>query len=528
VFRTFGLVVLLTAVFTALRAGASSCPNLAALKIPDVRMISAENVPAGRFTPSNSHASPMILPTFCRVIATIHSAVDAEVAVEVWLPDEAEWNGKFEGVGNGGYGGSISYQAMGDALERHYATASTDTGHEGDDLRFANGHPERIIDWGYRAIHLMTEMARLIVRNYEGRFPKHSYFNGCSTGGGQALSEAQRFPSDYDGLLIGAPGNNRTHLNVGFLSAFAADHQSASSVFPTNKLPALHKAAVAACDRADGIEDGIISDPMSCHFDPHALLCTQGDNNACLTSAQADTVQKIYAGPLNPRTHESIFPGYEPGSEASEEDPNGGWKAYITDPQEPMRLDFWRYWVFNDPMWDWHSFDYDRDVAYADQKMAAVNAISPELGPFEKAGGKIIMYHGWADPVAPPRASINYFDRVIQAMGPAEAQRFMRLFMIPGMGHCGHGSAPLPWPDNTQTMDISRSPKVSGRTADDDFLDALDRWVDRGVAPETIQGSQVVDSVLLRTRPICAYPMVAKWDRMGSSNKSASFVCATK
>jgi Tannase and feruloyl esterase len=237
---------------------------------------------AGQFTPPGS-STVLETPEFCRVVAVARSTSDSIINFEVWIPPAAHRNHNFLGVGNGGYMGAISYRALANALQRGFATASTDTGHSGEDLKFAAGHPEKIVDWGYRSVHIMTESARLIVRSYTGLFPQHSYFGGCSTRGEQALSEAQRFPGDYDGVLAGDPGNDRVHLNVGFLWAFAATHDAnGKTILPTSKLPLINKAAVVACDGLDGI----ISDPPTCHFDPRVLLCKGAENDQCLTAAQ--------------------------------------------------------------------------------------------------------------------------------------------------------------------------------------------------------------------------------------------------
>ena len=341
--------------------------ELTKVNLPDVTITFSTSVAAGHLTPPGS-STALDTSEFCRVLAVAKPTPDSIINFEVWIPSAEHWNHNFEGVGNGGYNGAIQYIALPDALKRGFATASTDTGHTGANLTFAAGHPEKIIDWGYRAIHIMTESTKLIIRDYSGAPLKHSFFMGCSTGGHQALSEVQRFPADYDGVVAGDPGNNRVHLNVGFLWAFAATHDANGAVIlPTSKLPLINKAALAACDAADGITDGIISNPQSCHFDPGVLLCKAEENDQCLTAAQVEAVRKVYAGPKNPRTGEQIIAGYSPGSENPEGDNwAGGWKMYITDRKEPMRLDFWRYWVFNDPKWDWRTFDFDSDLAYAD------------------------------------------------------------------------------------------------------------------------------------------------------------------
>jgi feruloyl esterase len=408
------------------------------------------------------------------------------------------------------------------ALRRGFATAGTDTGHTGSDLKFGAGHPEKIVDWGHRAIHVMTVSAKRIIRDYSGRPPHHSYFEGCSTGGGQALSEAQRYPGDYDGIIAGDPGNNRVHLNVGFLWSFASTHDSEGNpILPSAKLLLLNKAALAACDGLDGVVDGVISDPPSCHFDPAILLCKGGENEQCLTAQEIAAARKVYEGPRNPRTGEFIIAGYSPGSESPVGDVWAqGWKRYITDLKEPMRADFWRYWVFNDAGWDWRKFDYDHDVAFADAKLAAVNATNTNLGAFKARGGKLLMYSGWADPTGPPMDAVRYYTSVVKRLGGRrETDSFFRLFMVPGMAHCDYGPGP--------NMFGGVGPRLAEGQGDPthDILSAVVRWVEEGKAPTQIVASHSTNGIVDRTRPLCPYPRKARWTRKGSSDDAAFFRC---
>src|SRR3954467_5914268 len=264
---------LLAGMATPAASSGTSCANLAALTIPTVTIKSATAVGAGPFTPPSANTA-MTLPAFCRVEATARPTSDSDIRFEVWIPPLETWNGKFQGVGNGGYQGSISYAAMATALRKGYATASTDTGHSGDDMKFGQGHPEKLIDYGYRAIHVMTETSKLIVRDATGRFADKSYFVGCSAGGQQALSEAQRYPEDYDGIIAGDPANNRIRQTFAFLHSWIATHdKDGKPIIPQAKLALLTKSAVEACDAIDGLKDGLIDDPRRCHFDPAKLLC---------------------------------------------------------------------------------------------------------------------------------------------------------------------------------------------------------------------------------------------------------------
>ena len=304
----------------------TACTNLAALTIPNVTIKSSTLVPAGPFSPPGAQPivdgqpqrapAPMTLPAFCRVEATARPSSDSEIKFEVWIPPVEAWNGKFQGVGNGGYQGSISYAAMATALRRGYATASTDTGHAGDDMKFGQGHPEKLIDYGYRAVHVMTESAKLIIRDAAGRFADKSYFVGCSAGGQQALSEAQRYPDDYDGIIAGDPASNRIRQTFGFLSSWIATHTpDGKPVIGQPKLALLTKAVVDACDTIDGLKDGLIDDPRACDFKPASLRCRAGDGADCLTAAEVGVLEKWYAGARDSKGRQ-LYPGGIPlGSE---------------------------------------------------------------------------------------------------------------------------------------------------------------------------------------------------------------------
>ncbi len=457
------------------------CEHLTSLTIQDAVVNSAENV-----------AATASLPGHCRVRLTSRPVSDSEIHVEIWLPALQAWNGKLLGTGNGGYSSALTFPAMQNALKEGYATAGSDTGHEGGDLKFGLGHPEKINDWGYRATHVMTGSAKLVVRNYYGRFAKYAYFTGCSTGGHQALMEAQRYPDDYDGIVAGDPGNNRVRLNIGFLWSWLK-----ARPLPASKLAMLNRAVIERCDAQDGLKDGLIADPRRCGFDPSRLLCKGGDEADCLTPAQVEGVRAIYDGARNPRTGAQVFAGWPKGSEA-------GWAAYFVGQPQAARLEFWRYWVFGDPEWNPLTFDFDRDVAFADARMSSISAVDPNLAAFRARNGKLLLYHGWADAVSPPDETIRYFGEVQRASGGARAAAaFARLFMAPGMGHCSGGPGP-----NTF-----------------DALGALDKWVSQGVAPDKIIASHSSNGVVDRTRPLCAYPQVAVWNGKGSSDDAAQFVC---
>jgi feruloyl esterase len=498
------LVPLAGTVVTPAASNGTACSSLAALTIPTITIRSATATAAGPFTPPGA-SSAMTLPSFCRVEATARPTSDSEIKFEVWIPPAEAWNGKLEGVGNGGYSGAIGYAAMALGLRRGYAVVSTDTGHAGDDMKFGQGHPEKIVDWAYRSVHLMTDAAKVIVRDAQGRFADKAYFVGCSSGGHQAMSEAQRYPDDYDGIVAGDPAHNRIRQTFGFLYSWVAMHGAdGKPIAPLNKLQLVTKAVVESCDALDGLKDGVVDDPRRCHFDPAKLACKSGDEPTCLTAPQVDAVRKMYEGVKNPRTGEQIFTGWPRGSEGFGDNPIQSWRQYVLDPPEPMRLGFFRYFLFHDPNWDYRTIDYDRDLAYAEQRLPFMSAVEKDLTPFRKRGGKMVMYTGWADPVVPPQDTVAYYDAAVKANGgPDKTREFFRLFMAPGMGHCSGGPGPNQF----------------------DALSALEQWVEKNVAPEKLIASHSTNGKIDRTRPLCVYPQVAHYKGTGSSDEAANFSC---
>ena len=477
----------------------TACEQLASLVLPNAAVTLARAHPAGEFAAAPTSRTVQV-PAFCRVAVTARPTPDSDIKVEVWLPDGDRWNGKLLGADNGGFSGAINYVALARAITNGYAAVSTDSGHAGDQMDFGIGHPEKIVDWAYRSIHEMTAIAKTVVEKATGRAPRRSYFSGCSTGGQQALSEAQRYPADYDGLVAGAPGNNRLNLIYGFLWSWLAAHDTdGSPILPSAKLPALAQAAVAACDRIDGLEDGLISDPGSCHFDPAVLACTAAESDTCLTPAQVEAVKKIYGGARTTSGH-LLYPGWAPGSET-------GWGTYIVNPREPVRIGLFRGWMLRNPEWDPRSFDWERDVTAANTAFPFLSAMSTDYSAFKARGGKLIMYTGLADPVVSPFDTIAYYEGVAKAMGGMTAtQSFFRFFPAPGMAHCGGGAGP-----NTF-----------------DALAALDAWVEHGTAPDSILASHSTGGTVDRTRPLCTYPAVARYVGSGSIDDAANFTCTPR
>ncbi len=507
---------------TTLQA-AASCESLAKLTLPNTTINLAEALPAGSFTPPIGRPIPG-LPAFCRVAGAIKPSSDSNIQFEVWMPSSG-WNGKFQGVGNGGYAGAISYGGLANAVAHGYATASTDTGHQagGQDAAWALGHPEKVTDFGYRAIHETAEKAKGVIKAFYGDAPRRSYFSSCSNGGRQALMEAQRFPDDYEGIIAGAPANYWTHLMSAAVFDSRATLADRSSYIPTAKLPAIEAAALAACDELDGVKDGVIENPPQCRFDPSVLLCKGEESDGCLTGPQITALKTIYGGARNSKG-ERIFPGYSPGGEAEP----GGWGPWITGsaPEKSSMFAFgtqlFKNIVYEDPNWDFRTFDLDRDMKAADRKAArALNSTDPDLTRFRKRGGKLIMYHGWSDAAIPASNAIDYYESAVSKAGAKEAGQFLRLYMVPGMQHCGGGPGPNSFGQGT----------VAHADPLHDIDAALEHWVEDGVAPEHIIATKYKTgadpaSGVLRTRPLCPYPQVARWKGSGGTDDAANFVCA--
>ena len=490
-------------------AASDACAGLAHLALPETTITSAASVPAGPYTPPTAQGRPggapsSPRPAFCQVAATLKPTPESTIKIEVWLPERDSWNGKLLGAGNGGAGGVMAYAALLNGLQRGFAAANTDMGTTttGLDFSFGVGHPEMVKDWGYRSTHVMTVVAKQVIDAFYGRAPRLSYFTGCSTGGHQAMTEAQRFPGDYNGIVSGDPANNRTHVHVVGIWNYDATHIDPESYFPLSKTRMIHAAVLAACDTLDGIADGIIDDPRRCAFDPATIVCKNGDAPDCLTAKQAVALENIYAGPSNPRTGAQIFPGMSPGSEVN---PLGLDRTLAGQPTTagPLRvIGTLVNWAtgFKGP-----SFDFDRDMAIVDAELGPIlNDVNPDLSALQKRGGKLLMYTGWADPLIPARDLVNYYEQVERTMGGREKTgAFARLFMVPGMGHCSAGTSPNQF----------------------DALGALDQWVEKGVAPASIVAAHRASGAVDRTRPLCPYPQVAKWKGAGSTDEAANFAC---
>jgi len=509
------------AVLAASAFAATPCAGLAKVSLPHVTITTAQLVEAGEFKPPQGQPV-RVRSAFCRVAGTIRPSAASDIALEVWMPAR-DWNGKFQGIGNGGYAGSVGYGQLAAAVSRGYAAAATDTGHRagGQDARWALNQPEKIIDFGHRAIHETALAAKALIREHYGDGPKRSYFNSCSNGGRQALMEAQRYPEDYDGIIAGAPANAWTLLLTYAAAGTHALLSKPESYLPDRKLPTIQNAVRGSCDALDGVRDGTIEDPSRCRFDPAVLECKGPESDSCLTQPQLQALRKLLGG-LRTNKGKLLFPAISPGGEAEP----GGWGPWITGPAPEKSsmfafgTQFFKNMVYSDPDWDYRSFNVDRDYKAARRLAKHLDATSPDLSRFAARGGKLILYHGWCDAAIPAQNTINYYNSVVKKMGAGRTQGFVRLFMAPGVQHCSGGSAP----------NVFGQAGPPSRDADHDIGAALERWVEQGVAPERIIATKYrgpnPSGEVERTRPLCAYPAVARYKGSGDINDAASFVCA--
>jgi Tannase and feruloyl esterase len=458
--------------------------------------LSAATVTAVQTVAPNT--TPFFAPrAFCRVLLTIVPTRDSDIKAEVWLPLSG-WNGKFQAVGNGDAAGVISYEAMTDAIARGYATSSTDTGHVGNTMAFALDHREKYVDFGYRAVHEMTTRAKALIEAFYRTPPSHSYWNGCSQGGRQGVTEAIRYPHDYDGIIAGAPAIDYMHLHAARLALNRFVHRSADSAIPPAKFPAIHRAALAACDAADGATDGLIADPFRCRVDPAVIACRHGDDPSCLTPAQVETARAMYAPIADPATGRIVSPALlQPGSEL-------GWSRLAGDEPLINAVDAFRYVVFRNANWDWRGFRLSLDLPLALKvDEGVIDRTDANVRPFFDAGGKLLLYHGWADPQVSAAATVDYYNAVVKAAGDSARGTSIELYMLPGVNHCSGGEGPDTF----------------------DSVAALDAWFERG-QPAPIVASKTPDAPAPLTRPLCPYPQIAKYIGTGSLDNAANFRCA--
>jgi len=481
-----------------------ACETLGRFNSQEIAQIAAVSVPAASTVPAHCRVTGLLSP---------------EIAFEVSLP--AKWNGRFYMIGNGGHAG----EALDDpgrvaqrnaALQVGFAFAQTNTGHDArkePGASFVLSNPQKATDYAWRAVHLTAATAKQITKEYYGKSASRAYWNSCSNGGRQGLIEAQRFPDDFDGIVANAPWVDQTGFTIG-----AMWNQKALSAAPVTpaKLALVADKVMTKCDEIDGLKDGLIDDPRKCSFDParDVPACSAGTDGAdCLTAAQAEAIAKVYSGPVS--NGKAFFPGYMPGSEAVIPSPSGGgtsgWMNLIAAAQPGGKpADFnlaegtMRFLVFRPPQADYNynTFDFDRDTHLLDDWSKQADAKNPDLAKFRKRGGKLIMTYGWADSILQPLMGVNYYEQAVAKNGP-DTPEFFRLFMVPGMAHCGGGIGP------------DRNDSVT----------AMIDWVEKGKAPPSIVASKVVNNQVVRSRPLCPYPQVARYSGTGSIDDAANFRC---
>jgi feruloyl esterase len=472
---------------------ARSCASLVQQDSSTVSIVSAQVSDTRSFDPPG-HADAPEPPMFCRVVAQLRPSADSEIGSEIWLPLTG-WNGKLLAVGSGGWGGSINVGGMLEALRRGYATSATDDGHTGPGASFIMGHPERFVDFAYRAEHETTVIAKALIEAFYGHEARYAYWNGCSGGGREGLLQAHRYPDEFDGIVAGDAANLRRNSWMLWLAAHTA--QDPASYIPPEKLPMIHRTVLDACDAADGLKDGLIGEPERCKVDFETLKCVGADGAACLTAAQIQTAVTVLKPVMTP-AGKVLLPGLEPGSELA-------WK-YLAMGQRPadLFLDQFRYVVYQDPNWDWRNFDLPLDTAKLNAANHGIAAVDPDLRAFAKHGGKLLIYHGWADQQVAPGFSIEFYESARRLTAtPAQSSNWIRLFMVPGMGHCGGGEGP----------DIF------------DKISAMEQWVEHGHAPARMLASHQTAGKVDRTRPLCPYPEVAWYRGRGTIDEASSFTC---
>jgi feruloyl esterase len=528
--RTISIVIGCAALlqFSVMSANAATCSDLINLTLPDAKVTSAVTVSGNVTGPDGKNYSG--LPSFCSVTILATPSSDSTINYLLWIPDNT-WNGRFEATGNGGYGGNMAIDgpAMIYALRHGFAVAATDMGtapSSNNDADTLVGHPEKWIDWGSRSTHLMTTLSKRVIKAFQGRDSRYSYFNGCSTGGQQALLLAQRYPNDFDGILAGAPAHDRTHVHTSVVWLFAQTHRTPNSYITSDKVSLISNAILQACVAKSGGApgDGFLTDPRKCDWKPSALRCTSAGQTDCLSNAQVRAATAIYAGPSDPVTGRQIFPGNPKGAEGAS---SFGWNANQTG-AEPNFGSLFK-WVFG-PTWKWQDFDFHNDMMDTDRVLARLlNVTSPDLTRFRDGGKKLLMYHGWADPLISPQSSIDYYTNVVNAEGGdfATTQEYFRLFMVPGMNHCHGGPGPHVFGNEYSGNIVINEPPTN--TSNYHALLALVAWVERGRVPERIIATKFVNDQpsagIAMQRPICPYPQVPHYRGKGNVSLAANFVC---
>lgn len=489
----FAFVVVLAVAGAASPAQAASCESLASVSLKELRIERAETV-----------ADRENLPPFCRVVAKARPQSVAPVTIEIWLPLSA-WNGRLRGVGNDGFynAAPVPADSLAEGLRAGDVVVGSDGGRTGDASYILRGS-EQLTNFAYRAAHEMTVAARAIATTFYGKPPSFAAVAQCAGRGAVGLSAVQRYPADYDAVAVGEfiGDSNRHFTNQWWV--WQALHANEASAIPPEKYTVIHRAALAACDRDDGVEDGLIGNPRACGFDPGVLQCTAGDRPDCLTAPQVAALRTIYAGARNPRTNGRVAPPLMRGGELN-------WTPIVGPHPNPVSLDHFKYFVLRDPGWDYRArpVNFDADVAAADKQAAALplTLTNPDVRRFVARGGKLLLYAGWSDPFVPPEISIEYYSRVVSTIGAKAAASSVRLFMVPGLRNCaGTGGA-----ENFAF----------------DTMALLQRWKDSGMAPDSFVARRYQNGTELGTRLVCAYPAMAIYKGSGNPADAASFICRT-
>lgn len=474
----------------------------------DLRIVRATPVPAGATVALARTYRPT--RAFCRV----EGLIEAEIGFELWLPDKAAWNRRFLGAGVGGQAGNFAYPDLARGVERGYATASTDTGHKAADETWLLGRPDRAANYAERANHLLAERGKALTRAYFGQPARTALFVGCSGGGRQAMTELQRFPDDYDGILAGAPGVNTPQMSARRLWEML-QHDRYTGVLDAAGWKRIAAAGVSRCDAADGLRDGIVTDPTTCPFRPRDLACRPGQAaGQWLSPAQVALAERVYA-PLRDENGRRIDPGILPGTPVS---PVAVPEPFAPGPKYLATVLFGQG-IYKDANWDVRKFRIARDLPAIDRVMN-LHADSTAIEPFVRRGGKLILYQGGADPLVAAVPTIAYYRAVGTKFGRSRARQFARLYMVPGMDHCRGGGVPDRF-GGAGGLDG----EGLGRGPDQDMLTALEQWVEHGRAPGTIVAAQIDGGAVTRTRPLCPWPQQSRYVK-GDPMRASSFVCA--
>jgi feruloyl esterase len=534
IFLTVGAVLGFTAVASH-PVKADACSNLINLRLTNATVVSAATVSGSVRGPDGKTYGAM--PSFCNVAILATPTNDSAINILLWMPTAA-WNGRFQGAGNGGYGGSVAIdaQAMIYAIKHGFAVVSSDMGtapSANNDADALIGHPQKWIDWGYRATYLMTVLGKQVVHNFYHTAPRYSYWNGCSTGGQQALMLAQKYPTLYDGILAGAPAHDRTHVHTALLWLFAKSHAKPQNYITPDKVTLLANEVLKACVTKSGGAPGdtFLTDPRKCDWRPKSIQCTSAGQANCLSPEQVNTADRLYQGPTDPVTNRVIFPGNPKGSEAAS---SFGWNANQAGLGAEANFGSMFKWMFG-PTFTFPDFDFHQDMADMDAVLGPIlNFTSPNLDAFRGRGGKLLMYHGWADPLISPQSSIDYYTAVVKrensgvfnSSALAKTQKYLRLFMVPGMNHCFGGPGPHAFGNEFSGNIVINEPPVDD--ANYHALKALMQWVENGRAPERIIATKYVNDTpsqgIAMQRPICPFPKVPRY--IGDDPTQAlNFIC---